>query len=99
MSAANWGIFFGGGWGGKFFFGGLKRPPKKGTQTQTFWSGFLRWGGGLPREGVGAKKFGMSFEIQANQLFFLRHFPGFRRDIQAVPEEFEKKKLCSILVP
>ena len=26
--------------------------------------------GGLPREGVGAKKFGMSFETQANQTFW-----------------------------
>ena len=33
---------------------------EKGTQTQTFWSGFPRLvGGGLPREGVRAKKFGM----------------------------------------
>ena len=28
------------------------------------------WGGGLPREGVGAKKFGMSFETQGNQTFW-----------------------------
>ena len=36
-------------------------------------------GGGLPREGVGAKKFGMSFETQ-----------GFWLDIPEVPEKFEK---------
>ena len=28
------------------------------------------WDGGLPREGVGAKKFGMSFENQGNQTFW-----------------------------
>ena len=40
---------------------------EKGTQTQTFWSGYLLvGGGGLPCEGVEAKKFGMSFETQGN---------------------------------
>ena len=29
----------------------------------------FRWGGGLSREGVGAKKFGMSLETQENKLF------------------------------
>ena len=44
---------------------------EQGTQTQTFWSGYFRWGGGLPREGVGAKKFGgMYFETQGNQTFW-----------------------------
>ena len=28
------------------------------------------WGGGLPREEMGAKKFGMSFETQENQNFW-----------------------------
>ena len=28
------------------------------------WVLIARWGGGLPREGVGAKKFGMSLEAQ-----------------------------------
>ena len=28
------------------------------------------WGEGLPREGVGAKKFGMSFEAQGNSIFW-----------------------------
>ena len=41
---------------------------------------------GLPREGVGAKKFGMSFEAQGNQTFW--------RDIPGAPEKFEKKKVC-----
>ena len=56
------------------------------------------WGGGLPCEGVGAKKFGMSFEAQGNQTFW-RDIPGFCRDIPEVPEKFEKKNMCSILVP
>ena len=48
-------------------------------------------GGSLPREGVGAKKFSMSFETQGNQTFW-RDIPGFCRDIPEWPERFEKKK-------
>ena len=64
---------------------------EKGTQTQTFWSDIFRWGRGLPREGVGAKKFGMSLETREIKLFW-RDIPGFCRDIPGVPEKFEKKK-------
>ena len=46
---------------------------------------------GLPREGVGAKKFGMSLETRENK-FFGRDIPGSCWDIPAVPEKFEKKK-------
>ena len=48
------------------------------------------WGGGPPREGVGAKKFGMSLETQGIKLFW-RDIPGFCRDNPEAPEEFEKK--------
>ena len=58
----------------------------------------FRWGRGLPHEGVGAKKFGMSLETRGLKLFG-RDIPGFCRDIPEVPEKFEKKCLCSILVP
>ena len=47
---------------------------------------------------MGAKKFGTSFEAQGNQTFW-RDIPEFCRDIPGVPEKFEKKGLCSILVP
>ena len=47
----------------------------KGTQTQTFESGYFLVGGGLPRERAGAKKFGMSLETQGNQTF-LAGYPG-----------------------
>ena len=50
------------------------------------------WGGGLPREGVGAKKFGMSLEARETKLFE-RDIPGFCRDILGVPEKFEKEKV------
>ena len=36
----------------------------------------FRWGGGLPRERVGAKKFGMSPQTQVNQSFGW-DIPGF----------------------
>ena len=66
---------------------GTKKEPKpKLLSPDIFW-----WGGGLPREGVGAKKFGMSLETQGIKLFW-RDIPGFCRDIPEAPEKFEKKK-------
>ena len=65
---------------------GTKKEPK----PKLFGPDIFRWGGGLPREGVGAKKFGMSFETQGNQTFS-RDIPGFCRDIPEAPEKFEKK--------
>ena len=65
---------------------GTKKEPKpKLLSPDIFW-----WGGGLPREGVGAKKFGMSLETQGIKLFW-RDIPGFCRDIPEAPEKFEKK--------
>ena len=63
-----------------------ERPKPKLLSPDIFW-----WGGGLPREGVGAKKFGMSLETQGIKLFW-RDIPGFCRDILEAPEKFEKKK-------
>ena len=62
-----------------------KEPKPKLLSPDIFW-----WGGGLPREGVGAKKFGMSLETQGIKLFW-RDIPGFCRDIPEAPEKFEKK--------
>ena len=73
---------------------GTKKEPKpKLLSPDIFW-----WGGGLPREGVGAKNFCMSLETQGIKLFW-RDIPGFCRDIPEAPEKFEKKCLGSILVP
>ena len=67
---------------------GTKKEPKpKLLSPDIFW-----WGGGLPREGVGAKKIGMSLETQGIKLFW-RDIPGFCRDIPEAPEKFEKKKM------
>ena len=63
----------------------LKVQSPRVSSRAIFW-----WGGGLPREGVGAKKFGMSLETQAIKLFW-RDIPGFCRDIPEAPEKFEKK--------
>ena len=71
-----------------------KRNPNPNFLVRIFAGGV----GGLPSEGVGAKKFGMSFETQGNQTFW-RDILGFCRDILGVPEKFEKKSLCSMLVP
>ena len=65
---------------------GTKKEPKpKLLSPDIFW-----WGGGLPCERVGAKKFGMSLETQGIKLFW-RDIPGFCRDIPEAPEKFEKK--------
>ena len=54
-----------------FTISGTKKEPKpKLLSPDIFWRG-----GGLPREGVGAKKFGVSFEAQGNQTF-LAGYPG-----------------------
>ena len=64
-----------------------EHKPKLWTRTPDV----FRWGGGLPREGVGSTKFGMSFEIREAKCFW-RDIPGFWWDIPAVPEKVERKK-------
>ena len=55
----------------KLPFSGAKKEPKpKLLSPDIFW-----WGGGLSREGVGAKKFGMSLETQGIK-FFWAGYPG-----------------------
>ena len=65
---------------------GTKKEPKPKLLSPDIFG----WGGGLPREWVGAKKFGMSLETQGIKLFW-RDIPGFCRDIPEAPEKFEKK--------
>ena len=63
----------------------MKKEPK----PKLFGPDIFGCGGGLPREWVGAKKFGMSFETQESQTFW-RDIPGiFCRDIPRVPEKFD----------
>ena len=65
---------------------GTKKEHKpKLLSLDIFW-----WGTGLPHEGVGAKKFGMSLETREIK-FFWRDMLGFCWDIPGVPEKFEKK--------
>ena len=69
----------------------LRIRHEKRAQTQTSLSpDIFRWGRGLPREGVGAKKFSMPFETRQIKLFW-RDIPGFCRDIPELLEKFEKK--------
>ena len=66
---------------------GKKKEPK----PKLFGPDIFGWGRGLPREGVGAKTFGMPLETREIKLFW-RDIPGFCRDIPGVPEKFEKNK-------
>ena len=68
---------------------GKKKEPK----PKLFGPDIFGWGGGLPRERVGAKKFDTSLETTEIKLFG-RDIPGFCRDILELPEKFEKKKVC-----
>ena len=55
---------------------------EKRAQTQTFESGYFRWGRGLPHEGVGAKKVGMSLDGEFFLVFWgesCRNFGGIFR--------------------
>ena len=65
---------------------GTKNEPKPKLLTPDI----FRWGRGLPRERVGAKKFDTPLETREIKLFG-RDIPGFRRDIPELPEKFEKK--------
>ena len=59
-----------------FFLSAYTRSGKKNEhKPKLFGPDIFGWGGGLPREGVGAKKFGTSFKTQ-NQTFW-RDIPGF----------------------
>ena len=75
-------------------FSGKKKEPR----PKLLGPDILRWGGGLPREGVGAEKSGMSLETRETK-FFWRDIPGFCRDIPEVPEKSESdseinKEIC-----
>ena len=66
---------------------GTKKEPK----PKLFGPDIFGWGGGLPREGVGAKKFGMSLETREIKLFggISRDFAGISR---GRPKSLRKRK-------
>ena len=68
----------------------LKSGKQKEPKPKLFGPDIFRWGVSLPREGVGAKRFGMSFETQENN-FLGRISRDFWPDMPGVPEKFEKK--------
>ena len=73
--------------------GAKKEPKPKLLSPDLFW-----WGGGLPREGVGAKKFGMSLETQGIKLFWrdIRDFAGIS---QRRPKSLRKNVSVQFLAP
>ena len=68
------------------FLSGKKKEPK----PKLFGPDIFRWGGGLPRERVGAKKFDTSLETREIKLFG-RDIPGFCRDVPEVPGKFDQQ--------
>ena len=80
-----------------FCFRGFR--DEKGTQTQTFLSGYRSGGSrSLPREGVGMRlKFGMALRNQRKQNFFGGIIPGFCWDIPKAPGK--KRFMFRFLAP
>ena len=70
----------------------LKSGTKKEPKPKLFGPDIFRWGGGLPRERVGAKKFDMPLETREIKLFG-RDIPGFRRDIPGGTRKVWEKKV------
>ena len=74
---------------------GKEKEPK----LKLFGLDIFGWGGGLPCEAVGTKKFGMFFEAQGNQTFwqdilgFLAGYPG------EPPKSLRKKKFMFKMIP
>ena len=64
---------------------GKKKEPK----PKLLGPEIFGWGGGLPHEGVGAKKFSMSLETREIKLFW-RDIPRFCRDIPGSPKSLKK---------
>ena len=70
-----------------YFLRKEKRPFKREPKPEFLGPDILGWGGGLPRERVGAKKCGMSLETREIKLFG-QDFPGFCWDIPEDPKNF-----------
>ena len=75
-----------------------KSGKKKEPKPKLLGPDVLGWGGGFPREGVGAEKFSMSLETRETKLFW-RDILGFCRDIPEAPEKFEKKNCVQFSFP
>ena len=68
---------------------------KKEHKLKLLGPDILRWGGVIPREGMGVKKFGLSLEAQGNKVC-----GGISRNLGwDVLGAFEKKSSCSLLGP
>ena len=73
-----------------FVRGSSSTGKKKEHKLKLFGPDIFRCGGDLPREGVGAKKFGMSLETQGKQTFGWENPASFARISRGAPEKFEK---------
>ena len=71
---------------------------EQGTQTQNVGSGYLPLGGGLPCEGVGAKKKSVCPSKPRETKFLGGISRDFGWDIPGAPEKIDKKCLRSIFM-
>ena len=79
-------------WGEFFILLGTKKEHKPKLLSPYI----FRWGRGLPREGVGAKKFDMSLETREIKLF-----GGISWDLLGYPgsaRKFGKKRVCVLFL-
>ena len=83
-------VFWAYHWGQNYYIAFFSR--EKRAETQTWSPDIFRWGGGLPREGVGGPKSSVCPSKPGKLKLFWRDIPGFCRDIPGAAEKFEKKK-------
>ena len=83
----------------------LQLGKKKEPKPKLFGPDISGWGGSLPREGVGAQKFGMSFETQGKkQLFggiswdFVGMSPGHPKSLRKKKFVFNSRRLLIVFI-
>ena len=68
-----------------------KNEGRKGTETQTFWSGYFPVGWGVFHVNGWGPKSSVIVPRNTGKPNFWAGYPGFCRDIPGVPKKFEKK--------
>ena len=72
-------------------FKDVNNQARPRSTNSNLWVRICSSGVGLPCQGAGAKRFGMSLETRETKRFW-RDIPGFGQDIPGMPEKSENKK-------